>query len=136
VTDDEWAVSPDGRNLALLDADQSYRIRLIMLKNGETKTLDQYGKGLSWSGDSARLYYWLRREPLAVAAEGIRSFDVKTGQITSLIDKANLQAAFAQTGTDVPDEGYYATMRIAVSPKGTQVLLWDSRLWLITILGS
>jgi Tol biopolymer transport system component len=107
-TEFEWALSPDGRKLAVVDL--QYNLLVVSLEDGTSRIVDQYSWQFTWSENSKQLYYWWQPSFEARATE-IRIFDTTTADICT---------------TDID---FYSNTPFTVSPHGNQVLFWRGR-WL------
>jgi hypothetical protein len=125
----EWALSPDGSNLAVYGVhranawtDSHLFITSAPTWMTETVKLDSsQNMPIGWSQNSEVLYYWAKSS----GNKSLRlcSYNIKNGNQVCLIALSDLEKSF----------GYANYMDFAVSPNGKNIVFWGPALWLVTL---
>ena len=130
LTEDKWALSPDGKTLAITYGG----LRLVTMENGRSKLLESYVAQPYWSKDSRLLYYWWGPSFDEIGNE-MRVYDITTGTISTVIDKSSLARVFHNFVVNqtqlAPD--FYLGAPFEISSGGNQIVIWGGWLWLIEV---
>lgn len=118
-TEQLWAVSPDGKTLAIIGRELT--LWLVSLESGESITIEKYVRTPVWAANSKLLYYWWG--PSFDAIETLHAYDLVSGDISTIIDRARLADIFR----DLPGSNF------AVSPSGNRFAFWGGWLWLVEL---
>jgi len=130
-------VSPDGRTLALTPGYEG-DLALYSFQTGELQYIDTTGWTWgpdAWSADGTLLYYWWGRRPGSIPDPiEIRVYNTQTGASSTVIDQASFVQGFQPYEADGIKvmRQYYLGSAFAVSPAGSQFLLWGRGLYLVT----
>ncbi len=115
-TEQRWAVSPDGKTLAIIDFDLN--LYLLDLGTGKTMAIDRKARHPWWSKDGRALYYWWGPEFEDVT---LRSYDMVSGNISCVVDLVDFANRL------IPYDRY------AISPDGSRIAFWKPGLWIVDI---
>jgi len=112
----EWALSPNGKYIAILDGNQE--LKLFSLDGSFTTTLFGPINNVRWTGNSEKIFYYSGtqlHEPASIAC-----FDMVNKITTSVVTLSELKKLGVHGFFDV-------------SPDGTQLVFWQAGdIWLVS----
>jgi Tol biopolymer transport system component len=112
----EWALSPNGKYIAILDGNQN--LKLFSLDDSFSRTLPGYINNIRWAGNSQKIFYYSGTQ--IYEPQSIGYFDMATGATVNVI----LLSEFEQLGV----RGFFD-----VSPDGSQLVFWQAgNIWLMS----
>jgi WD40 repeat protein len=113
----EWALSPDGNYVAILDGNES--LKLFSLDGGFSTTVSGYLSNVRWSGNSQKIYYYFGTQHYSPTTIGY--YDVATKTAIDMMPLSTLE----KLGVDI---GFFD-----VSPDGNQLVFWQAGdIWLVS----
>lgn len=132
-----YSVSPDRKTLAIFTLD-NHALELVSLQDG-TRIIVDPERGASWpswSFDGHILYYWWSdRGEYFFERDDIRSLNLLTGEIQTVVDRPSLVRGFQEyDGEDKkPATDYYFGLDVTFSPDGKRFLVYADGFVLVTL---
>lgn len=135
ITEEPWALSPDGETLAVIDWGR--RLIIVSLETGKLKVVEAFGGTWpTWSADGKRLYYWWGpNKDTWYQVNELRVYDLSTEAISTVVDKSSLVRGFHDYEGDNINlaSEYYLGEGYAISDNESQLLLWNPGLYWVTL---
>ena len=135
LTEGTWRLSPDGKTIALVNADE--RLLLISLETGKTRVVEEFGGSFpKWSEDGILLYYWWEKNGnVWDSVDELRVFNIHTGETHTVLDKPSFDWGFRNLEVNdlCKEKDYYLPSNYEISPNGNKILLWGNYLYLLKI---